>query len=246
MKVHLYSIWYNEARMASWFLRHYSPWVERIIIYLEPSNDGTEEILRACPNVEIRPWHFTGLDDERFLAFFNSCWQEARGKADWVILADADELLYSPDMPALLARQDCDVMQATGYALISKTGWPEDDGHSQLYDLVKTGARQWNYDKMILHRPRINLIHTIGRHTYGTVWPRHNGRLITPPDLKLLHCHHVGGVEDTKARNQRCFDRAVRKQFAWNYTPEHDKATQVGTPAWVRDLIENQKLIQVA
>lgn len=242
MKVWLYSIMWNEAQMLPWFLRHYAPWVDKIVVFLEKSDDGSEWLLRSCPKVDLRVWPFKGLDDEAFLEMVNECYKEARGKADWVAHVDADELLYHPHMPELLSNKHADVIQAKGYALISEVGWPHDDGHSQLYDLVKTGAPQWNYDKKLLFRPSLDFHHTIGRHTYENKFPRHNGREWTNSGLKLLHCHHVGGITHTADRNRRNYDRAIDKKFAWNMTDAHNKKEQVGTVAWVRDLIVSGKL----
>lgn len=236
MKVWIFTICWNESRMAPWFLRHYAPWVDRIVVYCEPSTDGTESILRACPKVDLRIWPYKGLDDEKFMQIVNSVWLLAKGHADWCAFVDMDELLWHPDMPALLHRTDCDLIQAKGYALISPTGWPEDDGKSQLYDLVKTGVPQWNYDKAILQRAGVPVTQTIGRHVYDGQWPRHRGRLCKDTGLKLFHCHHVGGVEDTKLRNARCYARAVNKKYAWNYDDSHNTdPKQVGTVEWVRD-----------
>jgi hypothetical protein len=246
MKVWIFTICWNEARMATWFLRHYAPWVDRIVVWCEPSTDGTEAILKSFPKVDLRVWPFRGLDDERFIAKVNTCRFEAIGKADWIAFVDMDELLYHENFHALLSNRSADVIQAKGYALISPTGWPEDDGESQLLDLVQTGIPQPNYDKKVLFRPDVHLIHTIGRHTYDGQWPRHNGREWNFSSLKLFHCHHVGGVEDTALRNARCYDRAVNKRYAWNYSEGHNgNPAQVGTVAWVRDAIENNKLERV-
>lgn len=233
--------------MAVWFLRHYSPWVERMVIWDEASDDGTRELLRSNPKVDLRDWPYNGLDDDKFLLLANSWYKEARGKADFVAIVDMDELLYHPNMLFALENSQGDIHKSTGYALINPAGWPVDDGHSQIYDLVRTGVRQNNYDKKLIFKPELDVQHTYGRHSYTGKqnWPKHNGRESALSSIKLLHLHHVGGVADTVARNQRNYDAAVGKKFAWNYLPENDNPAQVGTVAWVRDAIENGKLIDV-
>lgn len=238
MKVWIFSIAWNEARIAPWFLRHYAPWVDKMIVYCEPSTDGTEDILRACPKVDLRVWPYKGLDDEKFMGAVNHCYQSVH-PADWVAFVDMDELLWHPNIMAILSQTTADVLQAKGYALLSPSGWPKDDGHSQLYELVKTGVSQQNYDKLLLARPRANMVHTIGRHTYTGQFPRFRGRLEPHAfsGLKLYHCHYFGGPEETAARNQRNYDRCVKKKYAWNMV-NHDPK-QVGTVEWVRESLNH-------
>lgn len=242
-RVHVYTIARNEAKLMPYFLRHYSTFADKLIVYDEQSDDGTRELVKSCPKAELREWPHVGLDDEKFLAAINEC-RDMEGPAEWRIWADVDELLYHPEMLSMLGSVRLDLLGAIGYALISPNGLLVDDGR-QLYEQVPTGIPQSNYDKFILHRFWLPVKHAIGRHTYGKEWPQTLGRRGSIPDLKLFHCHHIGGVEHTKEVNQRNYDRAVDKRYAWNYAPEHDKPEQVGTVAWVRDAIENGKLKEV-
>src|SRR5207245_7696031 len=104
---------------------------------------------------------------------------------------------------------------------------------------------QTNFDKKLLWRPRLNIEHAIGRHTYPD-WPKHNGKECADAGIKLFPLHHCGGAEDTARRNRRDYARATNKARAWNYAPGHnDNPQQVGSVAWVRDAIQNHKLIDV-
>lgn len=242
-RVHVYTICRDEARMMPFWIRHYSAFCEKLIVYDGQSDDGTRAIVQACPKAELREWPYMGLDDEKFLQAVNLS-RDMEGPAEWRIWADVDELLYHPDMLSMLGVVRLDLLGAIGYALISPNGFPKDDGR-QLYEQVPTGIPQANYDKFILHRFWLPVKHAIGRHTYGKEWPQTLGRRGAIPGLKLFHCHHVGGVEHTKEINARNYERAVDKRYAWNYRPEHDKPEQAGSVAWVRDAIENGKLKEV-
>ncbi len=246
MKVWTLSIFWNEERMARWFIRHYEPWVERMVVWLEPSSDKTYEVLKQCPKVDLRKWPHRGLDDDRFTEAVNSWYHEARGKADWVGFFDADELLFHENILSVLEKADGDIFPSTGYALISKTGWPESHLKGQLYDHVRTGVRQPNYDKQLLHRPKLNVTQAVGRHVYSDKFPKHDGKLCTDAGLKLLHAHHTGGIDDTAARNRRNYARALNKNHAWNFAPGHNEnPKQLGSVAWVADAIKNNRLIDV-
>lgn len=241
VKVWVFSICWNEAALLPWFLRHYETFADKIIIWDENSDDGSRQLIKAHSKCELRDWPYKGLDDEKFLHAVNQWHREAIGKADWIIWPDIDELLYHPTPLAALATPNGDVIPAKGYALIASE--PPDLGSAhQIYDVVRTGYRQENYDKRIIWRTHVEMQHTIGRHTYGNEWPRFKGRLATNAEFKLLHCHHLGGVEFTRQRNRRNYGRAVNKKFAWNYAPGERSA---GTEHWVKDLIHGNKLIDV-
>jgi glycosyltransferase involved in cell wall biosynthesis len=54
MVIHLYTFGWNEMRMLPFFIRHYEPFVDKIVFYDDGSTDGTLDLLAAKQNVEIR------------------------------------------------------------------------------------------------------------------------------------------------------------------------------------------------
>jgi len=245
MKTWIFSIMWQEEKMIPWFLRNYS-WADKIVVWLEPSNDNSAKLLKSCSKVDLRPWPHRGLDDNRFTEAVNKWGQEARGKADWICWVDCDELLHHPNILSVLEKANGDIFPSTGYALISQNGWPDPKLPGQLYDYVKTGVPQDNYSKMLLHRPSLNVIQAIGRHVYPGHFPKHDGRVCSDAGIKLLHCHCLGGVESTAERNRRNYARVLNKQHAWNFSePHNSNPKQSGSVAWVADAIQNNKLIDV-
>lgn len=243
MSITVLTICKDEREMIPFFLAHYSTFADRIIVWDEQSTDGTREIIKAHPKAELREWPHKGLDDQRFIHAVNSYYREFQDST-WVMWPDVDEFLYHPNMLKLLSESQEPMIAATGYALISKDGFPR--GAGQIYEQVKTGFPQPNYDKIICWRPQFLVQHTIGRHTYPGQWPKCNGQPLSPkPKLKLFHCHHVGGVEHTRQINARNHKRAVDKRYSWNYHEEHNKKEQVGTVAWVEDLLARDALYDV-
>lgn len=243
-KVWLYSIWYHEAKIAPYFLRNYE-WVDHIVIWIDPaSRDGTQAILEKHPKVELRAWpHHTGLDDQEFLATANY-WPSREGRqvgADWVGFVDADELLWHPNWNELLQTTDTDALRAKGYALISPSGWPEDNG-KQIYEQVKTGVHQENENKFLLWRPGFEIHHHHGRHDFPVAF---GGRLDGRFRMKNYHCHFLGGVQATQYRNRQNFSRALDKRFAWNFSPEKEKEGIGGTVKWLKGVIDGKQLFDV-
>lgn len=224
-----------------YWLRHYSSFCDKLIVFDEFSTDSTRHVVSLCPKAELRKWPHRGLDDNRFVEAVNTLYKEARGKADWVIWADPDEILYHPEPLKVLSQSKADVLQATGYGMVTKEGPPKSE--KQIYEIVRRGVRQENYDKCIIWRPSIDIQHTHGRHTYPGKFPI--GGTIEQSPFKLLHYHYFG-VEYTAMRNRRNYARSVDKKFAWNYAPGHNEnPKQNGSVAWVEAVLKNGHMIDV-
>jgi glycosyltransferase involved in cell wall biosynthesis len=118
MKIWLYTVTHNEAKILPFFLRHYGQFCDRITVFDDKSTDGTQEIVlgreearqeaareneatgeapagrNACRYV-LEPYPFSsGLDDRDFIRLATEAYKAARGNADWVIWVDPDEFLY--------------------------------------------------------------------------------------------------------------------------------------------------------
>jgi glycosyltransferase involved in cell wall biosynthesis len=107
MGIRVYTVCWNEIRVIEFYLRHYERFAERIIVYDEDSDDGTQDVLLAHPKVELRRFIRTERDSLELSkkAVHDKCWKEARGIADWVILVDVDEHIHHPDIATYLAEQ---------------------------------------------------------------------------------------------------------------------------------------------
>lgn len=229
--------------MIPFWLRHYAPWVDEIVVYDEDSRDGTREAVMKCPKARLLRWPYRGLNDRQFLASWHGFIKQARGHADWVILADVDELLWHPDPRGVLERA-----QAEGFSLIPSLGInlvpdapPVDDGRSQFYELTSFGVHAENYSKALIVNPGMNITYDYGRH--GVL--EFDGRLCPRVEFKLLHCHFLG-VDYTRARNKRNYDATLDKAFAWNYAPLHNEDPwQTGSVAWVERVIRDGLRVNV-
>ena len=153
MTIWLYAIIRDEAPIMPYFLRHYAPWVDKLIFYDGGSTDGTREMIVACPKAELRDWAGSdALVDDEFHVFANTQWHEARGKADWVIWVDADEFLYHPKIQQLLAKymaNGIEVPKIAGYTMCSEK-FPTTTG--QIYEEVRNG-----FPDLIWSKPAISL-----------------------------------------------------------------------------------------
>lgn len=187
-RVHLYTMSWNERRMLPFFFRHYDSWVERYVVFDDHSTDGTLDILRIHPRVEIRP--LVRAVPESFVLsaqnIHNTCWKESRGIADWVIITAIDEHLYLPDFGNYLIRcrkQGITAVPALGFDMMSES-FPQ--GEQRLCDLVRMGEPAVAMSKLSLFDPNriTDTNYAVGRHTAE---PR--GRVCYPEEDRLLNLH---------------------------------------------------------
>ena len=193
MTVHLYTLCWNDGPRLSFFFRHYDAIVDRYVIYDDGSDAATLDRLRAHPRVEIRP--FVRSDPTSFVQseqdVSNQCWKESRGEADWVIVADIDELLWHADLPAYLARCTRDgitAIPALGFQMIHHR-FPREGAN--LPACINQGMPWSEMMKLAIFDPaaidEINF--AAGRHKADPT-----GRVIYPStdELLLLHYKYLG------------------------------------------------------
>lgn len=206
--VHLYAVCWNEAHLLSFFFRNYEPWVQRFVFFDNGSTDGTQALLSAKPNVELRPFPWT--DPNSFVQsqrnLHNTCWRESRGVADWVVVTATDEHLYHPDVAQFLRRCERDgvtCVPALGYEMVTKE-FPAPDAH--LARVHTYGAPSPQMNKLRLFRPDLVKPHfAIGGHgaqpTGHVVYPRQD-------ELLLLHYKKLGA--EYVAQRNALLDGALR------------------------------------
>jgi len=195
MKTHLYTLCWNEADMLEFFFRNYDPWVDRYIVFDDGSTDGSIEILKEHPKVDLRKWN-RAYPDSYLISqtdWLNEAWQESRGCADWAVIVDIDEHLFAPQFPMLnlLERyksQSITLVPALGFQMLSED-FPDVAEH-----LVQSRARGTPWPEMcklsIINPNAIDESNfTGGRHTANAV-----GRLKLPQrdELLLLHYKYLG------------------------------------------------------
>jgi Glycosyl transferase family 2 len=193
MRIHLYTLSLNEIKMLDFFFRRYDPLVERYVFFDDGSNDGTLDVLRRHPRVEVR--RFERHDPDSFVAssqwLNNHVWKESRGSADWVIISAVDEHFYHRDLVGYLEsakRSGITAIPGLGYEMVSMK-FPK-----PAEELTKTRTRgvpepQWN--KLNLFSPDAieETNYSPGRHEAQPV-----GQVVYPEidELLILHYKYIG------------------------------------------------------
>lgn len=190
--IDLYASCWNEERVIPFFLRHYEPIVDRIVIFDDGSNDRSLELLKASPKVELRQLKRGESSILMQTEEMNHCWKESRGRADWVIICDMDEHIYHhKELCGYLAQCKANgstILNPVGVDMVS-VDFPAPD--VVLSEAIRSGVRSFLLDKKAVFNP--NEVDEInygpGRHAADPL-----GRLIFPPkrEVKLLHYKALG------------------------------------------------------
>lgn len=191
----------NDAEIFTYTARHYTSFCDRVILHDFGSTDKTLDIAKQFGIEVVNQGHPEKFDDRDNTRVKNECWLGT--DADWVMVMDADELMYFPngaqETLAAYTAQGLAVVKPHGFEMLHKE-FPKTSG--QLYEEVKHGARLVDYDKPVLFAPR--LVETIqfseGAHVCNRIVLKGGTCIPTPsayaePPVYLLHCHHVGPIE---------------------------------------------------
>lgn len=198
--------------MLPYFLRHYAPLCDRVIIFDDHSDDGGPALAAAYPNVEVRPYPGAGLDDIEFVEFAARTYPEARGLADWVVWVDADEFIYHHDLRGLLRHyqaQGITLPLVQGYAMFAER-FPTTP--AQIYAEVRCGTAYAAYSKPVVFDPRLELRWGAGKHDLQDAGAAVRS---TTAEIRLLHFRHLG-AEYFTARNARNYARMTMANIGRN------------------------------
>lgn len=230
MKVVVHILARNEEQMLPYTLRHYRDFCAEIHLHDLGSTDRTLEIARSYGAIIHE--HDSGGEfrDSLNTRIKNTCWHGT--DADWVIIADCDELMHFPAGVRETLRsyddQQVAVVNPFGYEMLSDV-FPTGEG--KITDYIKHGARDdhW-YAKKVCFSPKRVASVSFGAGAHVTAATLHGGRQIaldttTPkstPACYLLHFHHVHAVEVIGAKYEAVIARLSAENRRYNQGVQRD------------------------
>lgn len=240
MSVDCFIVAWNESKMIRHTLNHYRQFCTSITVYDNCSSDGMADIIRQeYPDVKIIPFRTNNKIDEReYLRIKNHCWKKS--DADWVIVCDADELLYAPYMSIALSTLkefNCTLPVVRGYNMVSET-FPEKYFPQHITDQVTQGMPAKPFNKQIIFSPRhiLDINYSPGCHRCH---PRGIMlKQVPEPELKLLHYKYLG-LDYVKEKHDRYAQRLSHYNKKHNYGMEYLSGTKKLTEQF-NELMKNK------
>lgn len=128
MKIRVMTVCKNEEQIMPFFIKHYEPWVNEIVIIDGYSTDNGLKIAEKLGNGKVkikRAPYDDGkyIDDAILNKIRNEEWKDGIENFDWAIVCDNDELLYHPNILSKLKEyKDTGITlpKIDGYQMMSK------------------------------------------------------------------------------------------------------------------------------
>jgi hypothetical protein len=209
-RLDVWAFCYNQRPLLPYFLAHYRRFAKTITVCDNRSTDGGREWLAANGVAVVDDANEGSFDDRLLKEQKNALWKASRGRADWVVVCDVDELVYVSSLPRRLAwcaERQVSCIRLTGFNMVSEE-LPAHRG--QIYDLpaFQRGAPDpVFFDKVALFRP--DLVEEIGyREGAHEAEPRGRGWLYGGDShFALLHYKFLGGTAALVRRAADCAPR---------------------------------------
>lgn len=175
MKIHVLTMWHNEAALTPFFLSHYS-YADKIKIVMgSDTTDETREICARHPNVEIINIEFPGglLDDDFKIAVFNA--MVAVEDCDWLLALDADEFIvplgWTPEaggqgVREYLAQADGNLLWATMYQVYQHNTEGPLNPEQPAFEQRRHGNPKPHHIKPVVVKPGPHLRWAVGNHHF--------------------------------------------------------------------------------
>jgi glycosyltransferase involved in cell wall biosynthesis len=225
---------YNEGEILPWAIRHYQTFCEKIIVHDLGSTDGSRELAAEMGATIVQHDCKREFDDTLNQRIKNESWIGTT--SDWVIQADADEMLYFPAG----AKRSLDSYESQGIQFVKPHGYEMlydamPVGSGQITDQIKFGGKDdtW-YAKPVLFSPKRVKETRFGTGAHVVEGTSEKGRTIgnptafTYPTCLLLHFHHIGGIDRIARRYDENLARRseINKRHRWgNFEPGIKHAT---------------------
>ena len=229
--VHYYALCWNEERILPFVLDYYGRFVDHITVYDNHSTDRSREVISSYPNTQIVEFGKDEFDDETHNNIKNNCWKKSRGKADFVVVCDMDEFIYSPDIKASLEQlkaQKITIVKPEGYDMYSEE-YPSYSKGQLITDTINRGIRSKWFDKCILFDPHsvVEINYKPGAHECHPVGLINQS---ATTGLKLLHYKNIGmaqTLQRIRSYSQRLSKENIKKDLGTHYL--EDEQNQIDT-----------------
>lgn len=235
MKIALFIPTYNEAYTLNQVLSYYrANGVTDIFVFDNGSTDETVEIAKKH-GAHVESAITKDLDDRNYLYIKNDVWKVVRDKFDFVIVCDADEVLYHPEgLSNAFSKETASVIHPIGWNVYS-------DLPPDANDILKvsTGFHDPNFSKCVCFDPK-----RIEAMNYG--WGAHSCNpkgdvVFNTNEYYLLHVRCLGGVQRMIDRHREYAERMSEFNRSHGYGFHYLRSEEAIRKEWAQNMAKSEK-----
>lgn len=194
--IDLYCVCWNEIKVLPFVVGYWRRFVRHAYVYDNGSDDGTLEYLKQFDWITVYSFKTEGFNDQANIDIKNNVWKDS--DADYVVVCDLDECLYSTDLDKMLTL--CDKHNIS----VIKPAWHEiyywDFPTYNANNLLHENADTITYtDNQFCHKAILFNPHLVEEMNYDhgchECHPKTKGKLLLclkEDDLKTFHCKNLG------------------------------------------------------
>lgn len=235
MKIHAYLLCWNEIDIMPLVIKHYDKFCDKITIMDNWSTDGSDKLAESL-GCEVVKFGTKFFDDQENMNVKNNCWRGSN--ADWVIVADFDEVLFHSYKEMRFAIEyfaNATIIKTIGWQIMSDE-WPAND----LTEITH-GYEFKNYAKSICFSPKH--ITDIG---YGPGAHEANPQGLvnwSAESLYVLHYKHIGGVQRTIDRYREYQKRMSKNNRKMGWGCHYNRTPASIRQEWNERMAKSKPLI---
>lgn len=226
MNIDLYTLCWNEIKIIPFVIQYWENIKNQVdlfhaYVYDNGSNDGSIEELSKYDWITVRHFDSDGINELAYLQIKNNAWKESRGKADFVIVCDMDECLYTKDFKKLfedMKKENISLCTPKWLEMYSKE-FPIYNGkllHMQITKCKGTNADVGTSKTIIFNPNKIKEInYVVGAHQCN---PIGEIKMLNSNNTFIMHYKHLS-IDYVLNRYKKCAERLslINKRMGWGY-----------------------------
>jgi glycosyltransferase involved in cell wall biosynthesis len=244
MKIEAYLLTWNESDIIGLVIKHYQKFCDKVIIMDNYSSDNTCKIAESM-GCEVRKFGTQFFDDFENMKCKNNCWKGS--DADWVIVCDADEVLYFGDSLNPSFEDLASYLHGSPYHVYRPQGWQIMSDEMPVNDLLEitNGYEFNNYSKCILFSPwLLEIKFNPGAHRCNPIAPSGiEVDICESSSMYVLHYKHIGGVHRTIKRYAEYKKRLSRNNIKNGWGIHYNRTIPSLKEEWNERMAKSKPLI---
>ena len=221
LTVDLYTLCWNEIDLLPFVIDYWKRFVRHAYVFDNGSTDGSIEFLQQFPWITVIRYNDINdkIDEDFFKYIKNNSWKYSRGDADFVVVCDVDECLFSNDLEKELKymiKNEQYILRPAWYTMKSDRMFDHVEG-KLLHQQMKTAHGEGELNKAILFNPNFitEINYEAGCHVYCS--KPENVKIYDKHNIFLLHFEKCFGVEYCITRKMQLKERISKLNIEKGY-----------------------------